>query len=77
MKANTFDDLFYHLRVYFQKESFSRKEADETPPLRSELYTKEQMRQHAESLASVHRLDYDKAPEQLLKKVVRKRGGVD
>lgn len=69
MKANTIDDLLSHLRIYFQKESFSRKEADETPPLRSELFTKEQMRQHADQLASHHRLDYNKAPEQLLKRL--------
>ena len=67
--TNTIEDLLGHLRVYFQKNSISRKDADETPPLRSELFTKHQMEQHAESLAALHQLDYQQAPEQLIKRL--------
>ncbi len=63
------DDLFTALRVYFQKESLLKKYANEKAPLRSELYTAEQMEQLAKNLAASHKLDYGKAPELLLKRL--------
>ncbi len=67
--TTTIEDLLSHLRAYFQKNSITRKDTDETPPLRSELFTKHQMEQHAESLALLHQLDYNQAPEQLIKRL--------
>src|SRR5690606_30955289 len=68
--TNTIEDLLSPLRSYFQSNSFSRKEVDEKPPLRSELFTREQMDMHAQWLASNHKLSYDnKQPEQLLKRL--------
>lgn len=67
--TNTIEDLLSPLRSYFQKNSFSRKEVDEKPPLRSELFTREQMEAHAQYLASHHKLSYDKQTEQLLKRL--------
>ncbi len=67
--SNTIDELLSHLRIYFQKNSFSRKDADEKPPLRSELFTEEQMQQHAEYLSALHQLNYVQGPEQLLKRL--------
>ena len=67
--TNTIEDLLGHLRAYFQKNSITRKDTDETPPLRSELFTKHQMEHHAESLALLHQLDYTEAPEQLIKRL--------
>jgi len=67
MKAtNTIDELFTHLRLYFQKDSITKKYADEKPPLRSELFTHDQMVQHAKNLAVSHELSYEQLPEQLL-----------
>jgi cyclic beta-1,2-glucan synthetase len=69
VKINPIDDLFAALRVYFQKESLLKKYASEQAPLRSELYTTEQMEQLAKNLAASHKLDYGKAPELLLKRL--------
>ena len=43
-----------------------RKYADEEPPLRSELFSADQMEQHGKSLALAHRLAPGRAPDQLL-----------
>ncbi len=68
--TNTIEDLLSPLRSYFQSNSFSRKEVDEKPPLRSELFTREQMDIYAQWLASNHKLSFDnKQPEQLLKRL--------
>ncbi|RYY44869.1 MAG: cyclic beta 1-2 glucan synthetase, partial [Chitinophagaceae bacterium] len=67
--TNSIEDLLSPLRSYFQKNSFSRKEVDEKPPLRSELYTREQMEAHARYLAGYHKLSFEKQPEQLLKRL--------
>ena len=40
--------------------------ADEEPPLRSELFSVEQMEQHGRNLAVAHRLAADRAPDRLL-----------
>jgi hypothetical protein len=50
--TTTIDELLSHLRVYFQKNSFSRKMQMKNLHLRSELFTKHQMEHHAESLAN-------------------------
>lgn len=67
--TSSIEDLLSPLRSYFQRNSFSRKEVDEKPPLRSELFTREQMDVHAQRLASNHRLSHEKQPEQLLKRL--------
>ena len=43
-----------------------RKYADEEPPLRSELFSADQMEQHGKSLASAHRLTPGRVADQLL-----------
>lgn len=67
--SNTIEELLSHLRIYFQKNSFSRKDVDSKPPLRSEVFTKDQMEQHAESLAAIHKLNFEKTQELLLKRL--------
>lgn len=66
--TNTFDEFLINLRAYFQT-NISRKYADEKPPLRSELFTRDQMEQHAKFLAGAHQLSYEQAPEQLVKRL--------
>jgi len=66
--TNTIDDFLSNLRTYFQK-NIARKYADEQPPLRSELFTTDQMEQHAKFLAGSHELSYEQAPEQLVKRL--------
>jgi len=69
VKINPIDDLFSALRLYFQKESVLKKYAGNEAPLRSELYTVDQMEQFARTLAASHKLGYGKAPELLLKRL--------
>lgn len=68
-RTTTIEDLFSQLRQYFQKNNITRQEVNDKPPLRSELYSTEQMEQHARHLASIHELSNDPAPEQLLKRL--------
>ena len=69
MKVNTteIDQLLVPLTSYFKKDSFTHKEVNEHPPLRSELYSKEQMEHHAQQLALSHTLSIKDSPELLLK----------
>lgn len=66
-RANTIEELFSQLRQYFQKDNISRKDVNQKPPLRAELFSAEQMEQHATQLATSHQLSFDSAPELLLK----------
>ena len=69
MKANTFDDLFYHLRVYFQKESFRGKRQMKLLRYVLNYIRKNRCVNTLNRWLLFHRLDYDKAPEQLLKRL--------
>ena len=66
-RANTIEELFSQLRHYFQKDNITRQEVNEKPPLRSELFSGEQMEVHAKHLAVAHQLSFEPAPEMLLK----------
>ena len=71
MKVNTnaLGELLFPLRQYFQKDSFTRKEVNKNSPLRSELFSIEQLEHHAANVAKTHHLSYAQAPEQLLKRL--------
>ncbi|MEJ7645869.1 MAG: glucoamylase family protein [Chryseolinea sp.] len=68
-KVNAIDEILSPLLNHFQKESLARQEANEKPPLRSELFSTEQMEQHAQQLAANHQLSKTDAPELLLKRL--------
>ena len=61
------DQLLVPLTSYFKKDSFTHKEVNENPPLRSELFSKEQMDLHAQHLALNHTISNRESPELLLK----------
>ncbi|HZY78783.1 MAG TPA: glucoamylase family protein, partial [Cyclobacteriaceae bacterium] len=69
VKTNAIDELFSPLRQYFQKDGINREEVNEKPPLRSELFSTEQMEQHAMQLATSHVITHEESPEQLLKRL--------
>ncbi|MEO7765840.1 MAG: glucoamylase family protein, partial [Ferruginibacter sp.] len=50
-------------------DNWNEKYADERPPLRSELFTEEQLENHARALANKHVLISDHPSEQLLKRL--------
>ncbi len=68
-KPNTIDELFSPLLQRFQKDTFARKDVNEKPPLRSELFNAEQMAQHAQYVADAHQLSKEHGPELLLKRL--------
>ena len=70
MKAKaTLDEILSPLLQRFQKDNFVREDVNEKPPLRSELYSTEQMEQHAQHLAATHALGTNQGPELLLKRL--------
>lgn len=69
VRAPKFEELLSPLKPVFQKDTFSHEVVKEKPPLRSELFTIEQLEQHAQQLANKHHLTHDRLPEQLLKRL--------
>lgn len=69
VKSNAIDELLSPLRQYFEKDRLNREDVNEKPPLRSELFSTEQMDQHATQLATSQVVTYELAPEQLLKRL--------
>ncbi|MEK7261095.1 MAG: cyclic beta 1-2 glucan synthetase, partial [Pseudomonadota bacterium] len=55
-----------HLLARFRGNSQTQKSADTEPPLRSELFSSEQMEQHGKTLAGSHKLGLGRAPDRLL-----------
>lgn len=68
-KPSAIDDILSPLLNRFQKDNFVRKDVNEKPPLRSELFSTDQMEQHAQQLAATHLITNSDAPEQLLKRL--------
>ncbi len=60
-----FERLLALATRFGRADSFG-KYADEEPPLRSELFSADQMEQHGKSLAAAHRLAPGRAPDRLL-----------
>ncbi len=55
-----------HFRASFPENDLAEKYAGGEPPLRSELFSGDQMEQHGKTLAGLHRLSQEQAPDQLL-----------
>jgi cyclic beta-1,2-glucan synthetase len=68
-RVNTIDEILTPILNRFQKETFAREEVSERPPFRSELFSNEQMEQHAQHLATTHQLSAKDSPELLLKRL--------
>jgi len=67
-----FTNLFRELKTRFVgSELVERVIAAEEAPLRSELYSADQMEQHGKILASSHRLAKGRAPDQLLARLAK------
>lgn len=57
---------FQLLKTKLRGSGWSQLSPDEEPPLRSELFSADQMEQHGKALAASHRLAAGRAPDQLL-----------
>ena len=58
-----------HFRASFPENDLAEKYASGEPPLRSELFSVDQMEQHGKILAGLHRLSPEQAPDQLLSRL--------
>ncbi len=58
-----------HFRARFPENDLAEQYASGEPPLRSELFSVDQMEQHGKILAGLHRLSPEQAPDQLLSRL--------
>ncbi|MDA8079876.1 MAG: hypothetical protein M0Z79_13195 [Nitrospiraceae bacterium] len=72
-KKNMFGNL-HHLRASFRGTDLAQKYAGDKPPLRSELFSREQLEQHGRILAASHKLSPGQAPDQLLSRLSENEG---
>ncbi|MGD0884353.1 MAG: glucoamylase family protein [Thermodesulfovibrionales bacterium] len=63
-----------HLRASFRGTDLAQKYAGDKPPLRSELFSSDQMEQHGKTLAGLHKLRPGHAPDQLLSRLSENEG---
>ena len=64
----------HHLRASFRGTDLAQKYAGDKPPLRSELFSREQLEQHGRILAASHKLSPGQAPDQLLSRLSENEG---
>lgn len=69
VRNTKFEELISPLKPIFQKDNFSHEDIKEKPPLRSELFTIEQLEHRAAELAHAHHITHEQLPEQLLKRL--------
>ncbi|MBI4455965.1 MAG: cyclic beta 1-2 glucan synthetase, partial [Acidobacteria bacterium] len=74
MSNKTIFGYWLRLRAYLRKRETPPKYADNAPPLRSELFSAEQMEQHGKTLAGSHQLSPGSTPDQLLGRLVDNEG---
>jgi cellobiose phosphorylase len=63
-----------HLRARFRGPDLAQKYAVYEPPLRSELFSSDQMEQHGKTLADLHKLSPGFPPDQLLARLAENEG---
>ena len=64
----------FHLGGHLRKNTLAQKNADDETPLRSELFSASQMEEHGKTLAGLHTLGGEHAPEQLLTRLAENEG---
>jgi len=66
VSSKTIPGILSRLRARFRGADLAQKYASWELPLRSELFSSEQMKQHGRALAESHQLGLGRAPDQLL-----------
>jgi cyclic beta-1,2-glucan synthetase len=69
VKTNPIQEFLTSLRISFLGDTLMHKYDNEKPPLRSELFSLEQMEQYARELAARHSVSQERIPEQLLRRL--------
>lgn len=63
-----------HSRASFPENDLAEQYAGGEPPLRSELFSADQMEQHGKTLAGLHQLSQGQAPDRLLSRLAENEG---
>ena len=66
VSSKTIRGILLNWRARLRGNGLAQKYADDEPPLRSELFSADQMEQHGRTLAGSHKLSPDRAPDRLL-----------
>ena len=76
MKVSSKIDLgsLLHFRASFPENALAEQYAGGEPPLRSELFSADQMEQHGKTLAGLHQFSSGQAPDQLLSRLAENEG---
>jgi cyclic beta-1,2-glucan synthetase len=69
VQTKSLDELLFSLRQYFQTNGISSNDDHDKSPLRSEIFSIEQMTQHAHIVAEAHSINFDDQRELLLKRL--------
>ena len=69
MTGNPIQEFLSQIRIPFLGDNLMRKYENEKSPLRSELFSIEQLEMYASSLAATHTLTNEPAPEQLIQRL--------
>ena len=69
MKNTSIQELLSHLRIFLPGDNLLRKYVNEKPPLRSELFSADQMANYSKALAGRHLVVTGRAPNELLKRL--------
>ena len=69
MKINPIQDILSSIGISFPGNDLMQKYSNEKPPLRSELFSADQMEQYGKTLAAKHKLIKGRAPNILLKRL--------
>ena len=69
VNINPIQEFISQLRISFLGDDLMHKYDDEKAPIRSELFSLEQLESYARTLAASHQLTIDKPSEQLLKRL--------
>jgi cyclic beta-1,2-glucan synthetase len=69
LKNTSIQDLLSHLKIFLPGDNLLRKYVNEKPPLRSELFSADQMAQYGKALAGRHQLVAGRGPNELLKRL--------
>ena len=74
MNSRTIRGTLLHGKAGFRGNGLTKKFPGAEPPLRSELFSSDQMKQHGKALADSHKLGLGRAPDQLLTRLAENEG---
>ena len=72
VSSKTVRRILLHLKACLRGNDLAQKYAGDEPPLRSELFSADQMEQHGTTLAGAHQLGLGRPRDRLLRRLARK-----